>query len=148
MSLKFGSPSPPRIPHPELFIAGVVISLSAILFTTVLVDKLGTAMFKRGFAKPFYIKGRRIHHKCIYLIVPVGYFLFLGLLLLGYIQILWGAFYYNLAYTLVILGVTMAIDFLGDRFWPKIRKNVILHHEWIYTLVPAYILAYMVVVII
>ncbi len=148
MSLRFGHPSPPRIPHPELFIAGVVVSLGAILFTTVIVDKLGTAMFKRGFAKPFYIKGHRIHHKCIYFIVPIGYFIFLGLLLLGYIQIVWGGLYDNLAYTIAILAVTLTVDFLGDKFWPKIRKNVILHHEWIYTLVPAFILTTMIVVII
>lgn len=148
MSLRFGAATPPRIPHPELFIVGVAISLAAILFMTVAVDRLGTAMFKRGFAKPFYIRGRRIHHKCIYYIVPLLYFLFLGLLLLGYMQIVWSAFYANLVYTFLILMVTMTIDFLGDRFWPKIRKNVILHHEWVYTLVPAYILAYMVVVII
>ncbi len=49
---------------------------------------------------------------------------------------------------MILLAVTMAVDFLGDKFWPEIRKNVILHHEWIYTLVPAYILTYMLVVVI
>ncbi|MHB2036409.1 MAG: hypothetical protein ACYCPW_06660 [Nitrososphaerales archaeon] len=148
MSIKFGVPSPIRIHHPTLFFAGIIISLSAILFSTVIVDKIGTAMFTRGFAKPFYIKGHRIHHSCIYLIAPTGYAAFLGLYLLGYIQILWGSLYDNLAYIIIILAITMSVDFLGDKFWPKIRRNVILHHEWIYTLVPAYILAYMVVVVI
>ena len=148
MSVSFGVPTPIKIHHPDLFIMGVLVSLSAILLSTIIVDKLGTAMFKRGFAKPFYIKGRRVHHKCIYLIVPGLYGFFLGLYLLGYVQILWNSLYYNLAYTIAILGLTMSIDFLGDRFWPKIRKNVILHHEWIYTLVPAYVLTYVLIVVV
>ena len=148
MSVSFGVPTPIKIHHPDLFIMGVLVSLSAILLSTIIVDKLGTAMFKRGFAKPFYIKGRRVHHKCIYLIVPGLYGFFLGLYLLGYVQILWNSLYYNLAYTIAILGLTMSIDYLGDRFWPKIRKNVILHHEWIYTLVPAYVLTYVLIVVV
>lgn len=148
MSVSFGVPTPIKIHHPDLFIMGVLVSLSAILLSTIIVDKLGTAMFKRGFAKPFYIKGRRVHHKCIYLIVPGLYGFFLCLYLLGYVQILWNSLYYNLAYTIAILGITMSIDFLGDRFWPKIRKNVILHHEWIYTLVPAYVLTYVLIVVV
>ena len=148
MSLRFGVPSPPRIHHPELFFAGIVVTLVGLLIATFVVDKLGTAMFKRGFAKPFYIRGRRVHHSCIYLLVPTGYALFLAFYFLGYIQILWSSLYTNIAYTFFILAITMAVDFLGDRFWPKIRKNVILHHEWIYTLVPAYILTFAVIVVI
>jgi hypothetical protein len=148
MSVRFGVPAPFKILHPELFLMGVLVSLSAILLSTVIVDKLGTAMFKRGFAKPFYIRGRRVHHRCIYLIVPGLYGIFLALYLLGYVQILWGSLYYNLAYTIGILALTMSVDFLGDKFWPKIRKNVILHHEWIYTLVPAYVLTYILIVVI
>ena len=148
MSVRFGVPTPIKILHPDLFIMGVLVSLSAVLLSTIIVDKLGTAMFKRGFAKPFYIRGRRVHHRCIYLIVPSLYSIFLSLYLLGYVQIAWSSLYYNLAYTIAILGITMSIDFLGDRFWPKIRKNVILHHEWIYTLVPAYVLTYVLIVVV
>lgn len=148
MSLRFGPPVPIKMLHPELFFMGVILSLSAILFTTIVVDKLGTAMFKRGFAKPFYIKGHRVHHSCIYLIVPLLYSIFLGLYVFGYIQIVWGTLYYNLAWTILLLAATMSVDFLGDKFWPKIRKNVILHHEWVYTLVPAYILTTIVIVVI
>lgn len=148
MSLTFGVPTPPKIHHPELFILGILVSFVALLTATFIVDKLGTAMFKRGFAKPFYIWGRRVHHSCIYFLVPTGYAVFLAFYMLGYIRILWGSFYSNIAYTIMILAITMAIDFLGDRFWPKIRKNVFLHHEWIYTLVPVYIFAFAVIVVI
>ncbi|MDG6905453.1 MAG: hypothetical protein JRN20_06705 [Nitrososphaerota archaeon] len=148
MSVRFGAPSPPKIHHPELYLLGIVVTLVGLLLATYIVDKLGTAMFKRGFAKPFYIKGRRVHHSCLYFIVPAGYAIFLAFYFLGFIQILWSSLYSTIFYAIVILAITMTIDFLGDRFWPKIRKNVILHHEWIYTLVPAYVLTYAVVVII
>lgn len=148
MSLRFGAPSPPKIHHPELFLFGIVVTLVGLLLATYIVDKLGTAMFKRGFAKPFYIWGHRVHHSCLYVVVPTGYAIFLGFYFLGFIQILWSSLYSNIFYTILILAITMTIDFLGDRFWPKIRKNVILHHEWIYTLVPAYLLATAVIVII
>jgi hypothetical protein len=148
MSLRFGIATPVKILHPELFVMGVLVSLSAMLLTTVAVDKLGTAMFKRGFAKPFYIRGHRVHHSSLYLIVPALYAIFLSLYVLGYVRIQWGSLWDNLAYTIVILAITMSVDFLGDKFWPKIRKNVILHHEWIYALVPAYVLTYVLVVII
>ena len=148
MSLRFGPPIPIKMLHPELFFMGVIVSLSTILFATLVVDKLGTAMFKRGFEKPFYIKGRRVHHSCIYLIVPLLYSILLGLYVLGYVQIAWGTLWYNLAWTVLLLAATMSVDFLGDRFWPKIRKNVILHHEWIYTLIPAYVLATIVIVVV
>ena len=148
MSLGYGVPTPVRILHPELFIMGVMVSLSAILLATVVVDKLGTAMFKRGFAKPFYIKGHRVHHRCIYLFIPALYSVFLALYLLGYVRILWGSLYYNLAITVMILAITLSIDFLGDKFWPRLRKNVVLHHEWLYALVPAYVLTYVLVVVV
>jgi hypothetical protein len=148
MSLKFGNPIPPRIHSPELFIFGILVGLAVILTSTFLVDKLGTAMFKRGFAKPFYIKGRRIHHSCIYFLVPAGYGTLLGLYLLGYVRLIWNALWYKLEFTALLVVATLMVDFIGDKYWPKIRKDVILHHEWIYTIVPAYILAYVVVVII
>lgn len=148
MGLQFGNPIPPNIPDFPLFVYGVLIGMGFILFMTFIIDRLGTAMFKRGFAKPFYVKGHRVHHKCIYLIVPAGYSIIIGLFMLGYVHILWHLFWYKVEYTAGLVAATLAIDFLGDKYWPKIRKNVILHHEWLYTLVPAYILTYIVVVVV
>ncbi|MGI0091751.1 MAG: hypothetical protein ACREBS_08580 [Nitrososphaerales archaeon] len=148
MSLRFGVASPPRIHNPELLLTGIVLGLVVLILSTFVVDKLGTAMFKRGFAKPFYIKGHRIHHSCIYFLVPAAYAIFVGLFLLGFIQINWRLLWNNIAYTTLLLAGTLLLDFVGDKYWPKIRKNVILHHEWLYTLVPAYILTYVVVVVV
>lgn len=148
MSLKFGVPDPPRIHDPQMFALGILVGLAILMFSTFVVDKLGTAMFKRGFAKPFYIKGHRIHHSCIYFIVPSLYGLFLALYFLGYIQPIWYLLWFKIAYTGVLVAATLAIDFIGDKYWPKIRKDVWWHHEWVYTILPAYILTFVVNIVI
>jgi hypothetical protein len=146
--LNFGSPAPPAIVHPLQFAGFIVLGLTLILGITVAADKLGTAMFRRGFAKPFYIKGRRIHHSCIYVIMPVSYFALITLYILGFVHFFWSDFYLRLFYSGVICAACLGVDFIGDRFWPEIRKNVILHHEWIYAIIPAYIFTYVVYLVI
>lgn len=148
MSLDFGNPVPPRFQNPTLFFVGFLVGLAVVLFSTVVVDQLGTAMFRRGFAKPFYIKGHRIHHSCLYYIIPSSYTALVILYFLGYVKPIWGSFWYNVGYSIFLIAITVSIDFIGDKFWPKIRKNVILHHEWIYTIVPVFIFTYLVNVII
>jgi hypothetical protein len=105
-------------------------------------------MFKRGFAKPFYIKGHRIHHSCIYYILPTAYAMIIGLFFLGYIQLQWDSLWIRLADVATLTAAALAVDFIGDKFWPKIRMNVILHHEWVYTVIPAFIFAYVVNIVI
>ncbi len=100
---------------------------------------LGTAMFRRGFAKPFYLKGRRIHHNCIYLIIPAAYGILAGLFILGHAKLIHGPLWMDIGYVGALTGVCIVIDFVGDKFWPEIRKDVILHHEWIYSVIPIYI---------
>jgi len=144
LGLRIPTPDPPRIVDPVLFFGSFVLGLILILLSTWLVDKAGTAMFERGFAKPFYVLGRRIHHSCIYLIVPVSYLALGTMFFLGYVQVIWVAFWIKLALAGILTTLTMALDFLGDRYWPRIRKNAVLHHEWIYTVVPAYVFTYVV----
>ena len=129
---------------PALYFASFAIGLAGILLSTWLADKAGTAMFERGFAKPFYVLGRRIHHSCIYLIVPLSYLVLGAMFFLGYVEVIWGAFWIKLALAGILTTLTMVADFLGDRYWPTIRKNAVLHHEWIYTVVPAYLFTYVV----
>jgi hypothetical protein len=148
MSLGFGVPVPPRIHDPVMFALEVLTGLAILMFSTFVVDRLGTAMFKRGFAKPFYIKGHRIHHSCIYFIVPSLYGLFMGLYVLGYVQPIWDLLWFKIAYMGVLVAATLAVDFIGDKYWPKIRKDVVWHHEWIYTILPAYLLTFVVRIII
>lgn len=148
MSIEFGRVAPPHISHPAVFFAGIMVGLAVVVLITFFADVLGTAMFHRGFAKPFYIKGRRIHHSCIYFILPAAYSIVIGLYFLGYIRPDWSTIWLRLADAAIIAIVALAVDFIGDRFWPKIRRDVILHHEWIYTIIPFYIFTYVVTVVI
>jgi hypothetical protein len=148
MPIHFGVAHTPHMLHPEVFIAGLIIGLAFLMGITVFVDKLGSAMFNRGFAKPFYIRGRRIHHNVIYIVVPIAYGIISVLYFLGYIEFVWQNFWLNLAEFAVLTAACIAVDFVGDRFWPEIRKNVILHHEWIYSVIPAYVFASLLIIIV
>lgn len=144
MSLTFPMPHPLRITNPALFFSEYILGLVFVLALTLFADLAGTAMFRRGFAKPFYILGHRIHHNCIYTIVPVSYSVLSVLFLLGYVKIQWATFYDNLAIAGIIAILAMVTDFLWDRYVPHLRINGVIHHEWIYTLVPAYMFTYVV----
>ncbi len=143
-----GNPQPPNMSNPQLMIASLIIFPALIVGITVLIDAIGTAMFRRGFAKPFYLKGKRIHHSCIYLIVPATYSVLAGLFLLGYVQPIHNSLWTNLGYAGMLAGACIAFDFICDRFWPEIRKSAILHHEWIYSVIPLYIFTNVIHVII
>ncbi len=149
-TIEFKTPHPPHLAtsNPIMFTIGLLVGLFSLLAVTAVVDKLGSAMFRRGFAKPFYIRGRRIHHNVLYVIIPVAYCAFSILYLLGYVTLSWSNVWGQLGILSVIVAVCMVTDAIGDKFWPEIRKNVILHHEWIYTLIPAYIFAFMFIIVV
>lgn len=142
--LSFGVPEPPRIHDPIVFTGMLLLGLTCLLGIAFAVDKLGTAMYRRGFAKPFYLKGHRIHHSCIYYIVPLCYGAICALYFLGYIHFIRNDFLLHVGYSALVCGGCIAVDLIGDKYWPKIRKNVILHHEWIYAMIPAYIFTFIV----
>lgn len=144
----FGAPKPIYISDPMQFTVALLLGLAILLGLTVLVDKLGTAMYRRGFAKPFYIKGRRIHHNIIYIILPVSYAALSMLYLLGYVHFFWSDFWLRIFYSLLLCAGCLAVDFIGDKYWPEIRKNVVLHHEWIYAIIPAFVFTYLVQIVI
>jgi len=126
----------------------MMVGFIIVLTATILADKLGTYLFHRGYAKPFYIKGHRIHHVWIYLLIPGFYLFFASLILLGYVQMIWNDMYFRVVSISIVAGICMVIDFLGDKMWPKIRQNVILHHEWVYTIIGFYVVTFVVNVVI
>lgn len=140
----FKPPWRPVFHNPEAFYFGMVAGFVAVILITILIDQLGTYLFARGYAKPFFIRGHRIHHVWIYLIIPAGYLSFATLLLMGYVLPIWSGLYMRLLSVLLVAGACMLIDFVGDRLWPKIRKDVILHHEWVYAVIFLYILQFVV----
>jgi hypothetical protein len=147
MSLPFfGAPDPPKISDPVMFTGILLLGLTFLLSVAFLVDRLGTAMYRRGFAKPFYIKGRRIHHSIIYPILTISYGALSLLYLLGYLHVIGNDFWLKILFSAFICAGCMGVDIIGDKYWPEIRKNVIFHHEWIYAVIPVFIFTYVVYV--
>ncbi|HZW55975.1 MAG TPA: hypothetical protein VFF30_06770 [Nitrososphaerales archaeon] len=144
MPIEFKAPWPPTFHDPVAFYVGMAVGFVVVLLTTLLADRLGTYMFHRGYAKPFYIKGRRIHHFWIKLFVPLGYVVFCVLLLTGYVLPIWSGMYVRLFSVLAVAVVCICVDSLGDKRWPRIRKDQILHHEWVYALIFLYIIQFVV----
>ena len=144
MTLDFQPPWPPVFHDPLAFYLGMLIGFMVVILTNIFTDKLGSYLFSRGYAKPFYLKGHRIHHVWINFMIPMFYLVFCILLLLGYILPIWSDMYVRLVSIFLVTGVCMGVDFIGDKLWPRIRKNVILHHEWIYALILIYVLQFVV----
>ncbi|GEM_PF-493568 len=145
--MTIGSPSPSaQFGNSQLFVVGLLVGFEILLMILYALDKLGTEMYRRGFAKPFYLKGHRIHHVCIYYVAPTIYAVFSLLLFLGYMRLDWDGLWLRIASMFLIAGATLAVDFLGDKYWPRIRKNAFWHHEWIYSIVPIYAMLYVVTI--
>lgn len=144
MGISFSDPSPPHFHDPLAFHIGMIIGLGVVIITTFFADKLGNYLFHKGYAKPFYIKGHRIHHVWIYLLVPGFYIFFSILILLGYVEMIWNDMYLRVVSVFLVAGICLAIDFIGDKFWPKIRRDVFLHHEWVYTAIGLYVVTFVV----
>jgi hypothetical protein len=137
-------PSAPVFQNPSAFYLGMIAGFGVVIVATIVTDKLGTYLFHKGYAKPFYMNGRRIHHVWIYVIAPAAYLLISGLLLLGYILPIWTEMYLRLASVFVVVGICMCVDFVGDKRLQTIRKDILHHHEWIYALILLYIAQFVV----
>jgi len=143
-TIEFIPPWPPVFRDPVEFYIGIIVGFVIVVLATILADKLGTRLFQRGYAKPFYLRGHRIHHVWIYAIIPPAYVMFASLLLLGYVLPIWSDMYLRFTLIFLVAAVCMSIDFIADRRWPKIRKNVILHHELVYTAIFLYVIQFVV----
>jgi ABC-type dipeptide/oligopeptide/nickel transport system permease component len=142
MGIQFGSPSVSRYVTSTAFHIGVVVGLIAAIATGLALDKLGSFMFGRGYAKPFFVFGRRVHHVWISVLLPFCYVVFIYFMTTGNIHPIWDLFWYRLALILPVVGVCLAVDFIGDS--RKASSTGIIRHEWVYVLIPAYIFAFVV----
>jgi hypothetical protein len=117
---------------------GLVVGFAATLAIASLLNEFGDVMFKKGVARPFFFGKYRLHHRrFLYVFLPLGYALLSGLILLGYVQIVWSDFWTGIVATIVIgtacLLLDLAVDYAQDtRGWGFI------HHELIYLAVPAF----------
>jgi hypothetical protein len=105
-------------------------------------DKLGNFMYRKGYAKPFFVLGRRVHHVWIYALVPFCYLVVSYFMITGNIQLIWNLIWYRLAFILPVVGLCVAVDFIGDSW--KASSTGLLRHEWVYALIPAYIFTFVV----
>ncbi len=109
-----------------------------VVLTSVL-NRFGDAMFRRGFAKPFYIKGHRLHHRSfLQVFLPSAYASLALLIVFGYVKVVWRVLWPGLATTLAIGAACIALDLLWDRLSLSSVKWGILHHEFIYLAIPAF----------
>lgn len=142
MGIQFGDPSVPRYVTSTTFHFGLLLGLFAAIGAAFAVDKLGDFMFRKGYAKPFFVLGRRVHHVWISALLPFCYLAFSYFIITGNIHPILDLFWYRLALILPVVGFCLAVDFIGDS--RKESSTGMLRHEWIYALIPAYILTFVV----
>jgi hypothetical protein len=128
---------------------GLVYGFIVIVSLTFLVDKAGDYLYHRGIAKPFYIRGYRLHHKKVVLaLVPSAYAALATLVYLHYFRVLWYSFWASIEVTLVLAAVCLTLDFSLDAVTiAERRMNILLHHEWVYLVVPAYVFTHLVALV-
>ena len=110
-----------------------------VVASTAVLNKVGDVLYHRGIAKPFYLLGHRLHHRNVLLaLVPGVYVLVATMLYLHYMRILWYSFWPSAEITLFLVGICLAIDLTLDALSTVEKRRALLHHEWVYVLVPAY----------
>ena len=142
MAIQFTGPSVPPYVTSAAFRVGLVVGLLAAIATAMLLDKLGSFMFVRGYAKPFFVIGKRVHHLWISVLLPFCYLAFSYFIITGYVHPIWSLFWCRLVLILPIVGFCLAVDFIGDS--RRSSSTGILRHEWVYALIPAYIFTFVV----
>ena len=116
-------------------VAGFVVVVSS----TALLNKAGDLLYHKGIAKPFYLLGYRLHHRNFLLaVVPAVYVVVATMVYLHYMRVLWYSFWPSLEITLFLVGICLTIDLTMDALSSVEKRRALLHHEWVYVLVPAY----------
>ena len=125
-------------------LAGFLVVLSS----TLAVDKLGDILYHRGIAKPFYLLGHRLHHGSFLLtVVPASYIVVAIMVYLHYFRVLWSSFWVSAELTLLLAGICLMIDFGLDALSSSEKRRALLHHEWVYVVVPAYAFTHLVALV-
>ena len=143
MGIQPGSPSVIQLTTSAAFDVGIVLGFFVAIVAAFAFDKLGNFMFRRGYAKPFYVFGRRMHHIWVYVLVPLGYLVLAYLVISGEAQLIRHLLWDRVALVMPVVGFCVAVDFIGDS-WKKGGSTGILRHEWVYALIPAYIFTFVV----
>ena len=127
---------------------GIALGFVAVLLLASLLNKLGDVMFRKGLARPFYLRGLRIHHRDVLMFgLPSAYWFVIYLVLVGALKVIWSAFWTGIETTFLIAGICLALDLALDRASIEMRVRAILPHEVIYLLIPAYVFTHIVAVL-
>ena len=127
---------------------GLLAGFVVVLSSTLILDKAGDFFYHRGIAKPFYLFGYRLHHRHVLLsIVPATYVAVASLLYLHYARVLWASFWTSLEVTLFLACGCLAIDMTLDALSTVEKRRALLHHEWLYVVVPAYAFTHLVALV-
>jgi hypothetical protein len=126
----------------------LVVGFVVVLSSTITLNKAGDYLYHWGIAKPFYLFGHRVHHRNFLLaIVPASYATLAALVYLHYMRVLWYSFWPSLEITLLLAAVCMTIDLTFDAISSAGRTRALLHHEWVYFVVPAYVFTHLVALV-
>ncbi len=126
----------------------LVAGFLVVLSSTVILNKVGDLLYHRGIAKPFYLLGHRLHHKnFLVALVPASYVIVASMIYLHYIRVLWSDFWPSVEVTLFLAGTCLMIDLTLDALSSVEKRRALLHHEWVYVLVPAYAFTHLVAIV-
>jgi hypothetical protein len=101
-------------------------------------NQFGDEMFRRGFARPFFVGRYRVHHRhFLYIALPMGYAVLSTLILAGYIKVVSSLLWTGLAGTLIVGVGCLMLDLALD-YGSHSRGWGFIHHELIYLAVPAF----------
>ena len=142
MGIQLGDPPVPKYVGTAQFDIGLVLGLIAVIAAVFAVDKLGNFMFRRGYAKPFFVLGKRLHHVWVYVLVPSCYLTICYFMFRGDVQVILGQFWYRIGFFVPLVAACLAIDFLGDK--GKTSSTGLIRHEWVYALIPVYVFTFLV----
>jgi len=119
-----------------------------VLTSTLVLDKVGDFLYHRGVVKPFYLLGRRLHHRSFLLsIVPASYVLVATFIYLHYVRVLWSSFWPSVEVTLFLASICLTLDFALDALSTVEKRRALLHHEWVYLVVPAYVFTHVIALV-
>jgi len=128
--------------------AGIAVGFSVLLVMTYVLDKAGNILYRRRIAKPFYVLGYRLHHRRMLLgFVPACYLALVALFEMHYLRLLWGSFWPGVEAVLLLSAVCLAFDLAWDGLSSREKQSALLHHEWVYLVVPAYIFTHLLVIV-
>ena len=123
----------------------LVAGFALILFSSALLNKAGDFFYHKGVARPFYVLGHRLHHKSVLqALVPVSYVAVASMVYFHYLRVLWYSFWPSLEITVLVAGACVASDMILDYVTNSEKRTALLHHEWLYLIVPVYALTHLV----